>query len=103
MINLKPKHANKLRKIFEEYCPNAEIWAYGSRVDGDSHDGSDLDLTVIDFYDPQKNIGELKQIFTDSDIPFLIDICEFRQLPPSFQSKIKQKYTVLYNRFSRDI
>ncbi len=96
MINLKPKHASELRKIFEEYCPDAEIWAYGSRVDGDSHDGSDLDLTVIDFHDSQKSISELKQIFTDSDIPFLIDICEFQRLPLSFQNEIKRKYMVLY-------
>ncbi len=34
MINLKQKHLNELTEIFVKYCPNAEIWAYGSRVNG---------------------------------------------------------------------
>lgn len=96
MINLNPKHAETLRKIFELYCPDAEIWAYGSRVNGNCHNGSDLDLAVIDFNDPRKCISELKQLINDSNIPFLIDIAEYHNLPLSFQNKIKKNGIVFF-------
>ncbi len=54
MINIEKKHLEELIKIFRTYCPLAEIWAYGSRVNGDSHSGSDLDLTVFNFNDNKK-------------------------------------------------
>lgn len=95
-LNLKPEYAEELRKIFRAYCPKAEIWAYGSRLDGDSHDGSDLDLVVANFNDSQKNISKLKQIIIDSDIPFLVDIFELNKLPLTFQNEIRKKYIVFY-------
>lgn len=48
-----------LTDIFDSYCPDAEIWAYGSRVNGDAHDGSDLDLTVKSFNSDNKDIPTL--------------------------------------------
>jgi len=96
MINLRPKHFEMLRKIFEEYCPKAEIWAYGSRVHGDSHEGSDLDMTVKSFNDPSKKLWELKELLEDSRIPFLMDISEFDKLPDYFQEEIKQNFVILF-------
>lgn len=96
MINLKPRYFEMLRKIFEEYCPKAEIWAYGSRVHGDSHDGSDLDMTVKSFNDPTKKLWELKKLLDDSNIPFLMDISEFDKLPDYFQEEIKKNYVILF-------
>ena len=95
MINLKPKHAEILRKIFESYCPKAEIRAYGSRVNGDSHEGSDLDLTVVSFNEPNKNLNELKRLINESNIPFSVDISEFRGLPESFRKEIQKKKVIL--------
>ncbi len=95
-LYVKPKHLDMLREIFEQYCPNSQIWAYGSRVNGDAHEGSDLDLTVIDFGDEKCSINELKQILNDSNIPFLIDINEYKNLPESFQKEIRKKYLILY-------
>jgi len=96
MINLLPRHFEMLRKIFEEYCPKAEIWAYGSRVHGDSHEGSDLDMTVKSFNDPSKKLRELKELLEDSRIPFLMDISEFDRLPSYFQEEIKKNYVILF-------
>ncbi|MBO4698341.1 nucleotidyltransferase domain-containing protein [bacterium] len=96
MINLKRKHFNELCSIFEKYCPKAEIWAYGSRIHGDSHDGSDLDMTVKNFNDPNKKLWELKELLDDSDIPFLMDISEFDRLPGYFQSEILKNYIKLF-------
>lgn len=88
MINLKPEYAEMLHRLFTYYCPKAEIKAYGSRVNGDSHDGSDLDLAVITFNDKEKNIYTLRQLINDSNVPFLVDIHEYKYLPESFKKEI---------------
>lgn len=98
MINLKPKHLKILQDIFLHYCPKAEIWAYGSRIHGDSHSGSDLDLAVKSFNDPGKNLSELRDLLIESNIPFLIDIHEYEKLPRSFQQEILKNYIVIFPR-----
>lgn len=95
-MNLKPEDLKILTDIFQSYCPKAEIWAYGSRVNGESHDGSDLDLTVKSFNDEGCNIFELRDIINNSNIPFLTDIFEFDKLPESFQKEILKNYVVIF-------
>lgn len=100
MINLKQKYYDELRKIFDDYCPNAVIWAYGSRVNGDSHSGSDLDLVVKSFNKKDKYLYELRELLNDSDIPFLIEIQEYDRLPKSFQEEINKNYVEIYPDFN---
>jgi uncharacterized protein len=45
-LNLKPDHLRLLLDILKAHAPEAEVWAYGSRVNGRGHEGSDLDLVV---------------------------------------------------------
>ena len=33
-----------LVELLRRHVPEAEVWAYGSRVNGRSHDASDLDI-----------------------------------------------------------
>lgn len=96
MLNVKQEYLNELKNIFNNYCPNAEIWAYGSRLTNDCHSGSDLDLTVKTFNDDKKYLYELKELLNDSDIPFLIDINIFDNLPQSFQDEILKNYVKIF-------
>lgn len=95
-LMLKPVYREMLEDIFSSYCPNAVIWAYGSRLGGDAHSGSDLDLVVKDFGDKNCKLYELKELLSDSNIPFLVDVQEFSGLPESFQEEIIKNYCVLY-------
>ena len=97
MLSIKEEYLNELKDIFNNYCPNAEIWAYGSRIKNDCPSGSDLDLVVKNFNDGTKNIIELRTLLNNSDIPFLIDINEFDKLPSYFQEEIKKEYIKLFN------
>lgn len=92
---IKPEYLKILKDIFNSYCPNAEIWAYGSRIKGEAHPGSDLDLVVKDFNDENKNIFELKELINNSNIPFIVDIQEFDRLPESFRKEIEKNYICL--------
>lgn len=97
MLSIKEEYLKELKDIFNNYCPNAEIWAYGSRIKNDCHSGSDLDLVVKNFNDGTKNIIELRTLLNSSDIPFLIDINEFDKLPSYFQEEIKKEYIKIFN------
>ncbi len=93
---IKQEHLDMLMAIFMQYCPDAVIWAYGSRLGGDAHDGSDLDLAVKTFGDKKCTLAELKALLNNSNIPFLIDILEFDKIPEAFQKEIKKNYIVIY-------
>ena len=81
------RHLEMLKEIFESFCPNAKIYAYGSRINGRAHEGSDLDLTIKNF-PSGKYLFELKEILSESNIPFLVDINIYDNLPQSFKAEI---------------
>ena len=93
---IKEKYLKELLSVFENYFPKAEIWAYGSRVEGDAHSGSDLDLAVKTFGENTKDIIKLRKFLNESNIPFLIDIFEFNKLPESFQKEIERKHVIIF-------
>ena len=92
---IEPEYLKMLSDIFESYCPSAEIWAYGSRIKGEAHNGSDLDLVVKSFNSDEVYLFELKELINKSNIPFLVDIHEFDKLPKSFQDEIKKEYIII--------
>jgi len=96
---LKVEYLEMIQSLIRQKYPNAVIWAYGSRVFGDektAHNGSDLDLCVKCFGSENGDIARLRGIFTESNIPFLVDIFEYDRLPKSFQKEIDNKHIVIY-------
>ena len=96
MLNLREEYLAELREIFTNYCPHAEIWAYGGRVKNDCHAGSDLDLTIKSFNEEGKSLAELKQLLNDSNIPILIDINEYAALPQNFREEIDRLHERIF-------
>lgn len=75
-----------------------EIWAYGSRVNGDAHDMSDLDLAILTDSKKKLDIDELmnfKNVLQKSNIPILIQVLDFNRVPESFHKNISANYEVL--------
>ena len=97
-IHLSVKHRTILENLFHKYLPGVEVWAYGSRVNGESHGGSDLDLVLlgpglkkIDFV----QFLDMKDALTESNIPFLVEARDWARLPKNFHKEIKKNYYVL--------
>ena len=68
-----------------------KILAYGSRVTGEAHDMSDLDLAIISKDKKKLNINNLidfKMELTNSNIPILIQVFDFYRLPKYFHKNI---------------
>ena len=81
------KSLNILIDIFSSFCPNSEVFAYGSRINGKAHEGSDLDLVIKNF-PKDKYLYELKEIISESNVLFLTDINIYENLPDSFKKEI---------------
>ena len=45
-LELPLRYRRELEALLREHVPDAEVWAYGSRVTGESHPASDLDLVL---------------------------------------------------------
>jgi predicted nucleotidyltransferase len=97
---LNEKYKQILLQIFdEEISEPVEVLAYGSRVTGNAHDGSDLDLSIRRF-DKQpistENLLTLIKKIQDSNIPILIDLHDWALLPETFHRQIEKQHEVLF-------
>ena len=98
-LDLKPRHAEIVRRILGAHVPEVEVWAYGSRVTGDSHDGSDLDLVLRHPEQQaagQRKLGQLKTALEESDLPILVDVLDLAYLPVAFQREIERAYAIMH-------
>ena len=99
-LSLSPRHRRMVEELLREHVPDAEVWAYGSRVNGESHEGSDLDLVVrgpalgplgVEFID-------LVEALRESNIPILVQAHDWANLPHSFHREIERDYVVVQER-----
>ena len=87
-----------LEDILRAHVPEVEVWAYGSRISGHSHDGSDLDLVLRSPELKEIPIGQLVDLevaLRESTIPFLIEARDWARLPDSFHREISRDFIVL--------
>jgi uncharacterized protein len=76
-LDLPERHLHILLPLLNTHTPQAQVWSYGSRVNGKSHEGSDLDLVLRNPYDLSQDVpswSELKQELQDSNLPMLVDV-----------------------------
>ncbi len=87
-----------LRLLLQQHLPHAEVWAYGSRVNGNGHEASDLDLVVRHPADLKKETSELwemKEALVESNLPIRVDIIDWAYIPASFRHEIERAYVVV--------
>ena len=96
-LSLPSRYRRTVEALLREHVPHAEVWAYGSRVNGRSHEGSDLDLVVrghglgplgVKFID-------LVEALQESNIPILVQAHDWAMLPGSFHREIERDYVVM--------
>jgi predicted nucleotidyltransferase len=76
-----------------------KIWAYGSRVNGQAHDASDLDLVLITKNEKPVPIDQFiafKETIIESNIPILVQVVDWYRIPENFQKNIEKNYIELY-------
>ncbi len=86
-----------VKGIIAKHVPDRIVWAFGSRVHGHNlKPFSDLDLVILG----EQSVGiecyaALKHDFSQSDLPFRVDIVEWYGLEKNFKELIKREYEVV--------
>ena len=97
-LDLKPRHRKQLEALLAQHLPGVEVWAYGSRVSGESHEGSDLDLVLrrpgLEPI-PTAELSELADALYESTLPFLVEAHDWARLPLGFREEIERQYVVI--------
>lgn len=97
---LREKDKQTLLKIFSAVDIPMEVLAYGSRVNGTAHQGSDLDLVVRGRANqklPANIFMNLKEEITESNIPIVVELFDWARLPESFHRNIEAQHEVLFS------
>jgi predicted nucleotidyltransferase len=75
--------------ILAEHAPGCRVVAFGSRCKGTHKPYSDLDLAVLAA--APLTIGQwgtLSDAFAESDLPFRVDVVDYRSASESFRARI---------------
>ena len=96
-LALPRRYRDQLEALLREHVPGVEVWAYGSRVNGESHDGSDLDLALRGpALEPlDGGFNDLLEAIEKSTIPILVQVHDWARLPESFHREIERDYVVV--------
>lgn len=92
-LELPPEHLALLTRILVVQVPEIEVLAYGSRVTGESHAGSDLDLALRAPSGeplPAERLAALREALEESPLPILVDVLDWAWLPESFRREIER-------------
>lgn len=98
-VDLREKDRAAIIAIAEKTLgPDVEVWAYGSRVKGTAHEGSDLNLVVkgrSDDLQLRDQSARFRDALQASNIPILVQVFEWSALPERFREGIEAEHVVL--------
>ena len=84
--------------ILKRHIPGRTVWAFGSRVKGTTKKFADLDLAMLgDTPLPFTTRASLVDAFTESDLPYKIDVVDWALTSASIRSQIEASYIPLQN------
>jgi uncharacterized protein len=96
MISAKAGQLVIVSEILARLAPGVEARAFGSRVAGGHKEYSDLDLALVGREKLSAGAMEaLREAFSESDLPFRVDILDWHAISDEFRAVIAAKYEVL--------
>ena len=95
-INIHPKDLKTVQAILAKHVPELEVRAFGSRVQGTARNTSDLDVAIMtDTPITILSMADLREAFSESDLPFNVDIIDWATTHTNFRQLIEKKYKVI--------
>ena len=103
-IDINTHDLNTVLEILDAHVPDCEVWVFGSRAAGRAKEFSDLDLAIVG-EEPLSatTLADLKDSFTESDLPFKVDIVDWADTSQSFRNIITGQHVVLKKPVSSEI
>ncbi|HVH79838.1 MAG TPA: nucleotidyltransferase domain-containing protein [Stellaceae bacterium] len=89
-IDMTPEQRRIVEEILRAGLPQGSaVWVFGSRATGRARHYSDLDLVI----DAERRLtldetGQLADAFTDSDLPYRVDIVDWQAVGEGFRKSI---------------
>ena len=96
-IDITAAERSTLLALLELHLPNTTAWVYGSRAKGTSTPQSDLDLVVFSTPEQRRQVGDLREAFEESNLPFRVDLFGWDDVPNSFRTAIGAQHVALVN------
>lgn len=92
MIAASPEEIAIIRAIAATYAPDYKVLVFGSRVAESCKPYSDIDLALVG----EKPIdyallGQMREAFALSDLPYRVDLVDFQTLSPSFRAIVEAR------------
>lgn len=95
-IDVGARHWEIIAGILHRNVPEREVWAFGSRANWTAKKSSDLDLAIIgDSPLPLNASAALADDFSESDLPFKVDVVDWATTSESFRKIIAQSKVVV--------
>ncbi len=95
-IDITPAQWQIVKDILQKQVPQYEVWAFGSRVKMAAGPYSDLDLAIISKEPlPLMISAALNEAFSESDLPWKVDVVDWANTSPSFRALIEQEKITL--------
>lgn len=96
LIDIRPDHWAIVRRILQKHVPQYAVWAFGSRTKWSAKEYSDLDLAIItDKPLPLSISAALDEDFSESDLPWKVDVVDWATTSEVFRKVIAQDKVVL--------
>lgn len=95
-LNISQEEWHIVQSILKQHIPQRTVWAFGSRVNGHAKPYSDLDLAILG--DEPLSLAEhaaLTDDFSESNLPWKVDLVDWNLIGKEFQEIIKHAYCVL--------
>jgi type I restriction enzyme S subunit len=95
-IDIPPDHWAVVREILRKHVPQHEVWAFGSRATWKAKAFSDLDLAVITDEPLSLDVSAgLRDAFSESDLPWRVDVVDWARTRTSFRDVIARDKVVV--------
>src|SRR5580765_2322516 len=96
LIDIRPDHWAIVQNTLQRHVPQYEVWAFGSRALWKAKQYSDLDLAVItDKPLPLVVSTALADDFSESDLPWKVDVVDWAATSESFRKVIERDKVVV--------
>lgn len=92
-LDLDPIWLPIVQEILSRRVPDRPVFAFGSRARGKARRRSDLDLAVGgDGSLPREVIANLKEDFSESDLPIFVDVLDIHSIDTGFLERIQRDF-----------
>ena len=94
-IQLQQKYLTLLTKILKAHLNKQQVYVFGSRAVHSAKKHSDIDICLVGDKLSFQEVAKLKDVFSESDLPYFVDIVQKASLSDDFYASIEKDFIEL--------